>query len=101
MFVAIFSIVMGLLAYLLSFNKWLKKNLYRISVWISILFYTEYLYYYFLSSMNYLYINISQFLLTDYFIIGVFLLIMLNYNVLLQQITDAEYRLFFYLNVYQ
>ncbi len=80
--VCLISLLAGLIAYLLSLNHRIKKELYALSIIGGLIFYTFYLYYFFTSLASYLYENILATILTPYFLIGATLAIFLLLSVI-------------------
>lgn len=69
--VAAISVIFGLLAYVLSSNSRIKKELYAASILFGLAFFAVYLFYFFSSLLAYFYGNIFNAVFTPHFLIGV------------------------------
>lgn len=68
--VMLISITIGILVYLLSSNPKIEKELYAISIFIGLFFYTGYIYYYAISYTKYLYWAILLLTANSYFLMA-------------------------------
>lgn len=80
--VLLISLTIGLTAYLLSINKKIRRELYAVSILAGLVFYTFYIYYFFISLANYLYGNIIILLPSKHFLIGLTLVLLLFLSIL-------------------
>jgi len=73
----ILSILMGILVYFLSSIPRIKKELYAVSIFIGLFFYTGYIYYFFVSFAKYLYSTSLMLIFTPYFLMAASFMLLL------------------------